>query len=64
MKILIGKAGFVVCLFLFLSHDAPAASPPLTDESSVEQWTFGEKARQAYDLIFSLDLNGVHRIIP
>ncbi|MEJ1240142.1 tetratricopeptide repeat protein [Chryseolinea sp. T2] len=63
MKILIGKAGFAVCLFLCLLKFADAA-PGSTGPGINDQWAFGEKSSRAYDLIFNLDLDAVHRLIP
>jgi tetratricopeptide (TPR) repeat protein len=61
MSILMRKAGFAVCLFLcFAATSSAATFSPAADE----QWTFGEKASRAHELVFALDLAGVHQMIP
>jgi tetratricopeptide (TPR) repeat protein len=61
MSILMRKAGFAVCLFLcFAATSQVAFSRTFADE----QWTFGEKASRARQLVFALDLAGVHKLIP
>ncbi|MGC3946669.1 MAG: tetratricopeptide repeat protein [Chryseolinea sp.] len=63
MKILLRKAGFTVCLFLCF-HISIASTTGSIVFNPNDQWSFSEKSKQAYHLVFDLDLNAVHRLIP
>lgn len=62
MMILSRKADLAVCLFLCLCLSAVADHRPAAGTN--EQWTFGATSGRAYDLIFELDLAGVHKLLP
>jgi len=63
MSILTGKAGLTVCLFLcYAATSLSMAFAATADNHSSpvapgeDQWTFGEHAARAYDLVFQLNL--------
>lgn len=58
------KAGIVTCLFLCFTYACPHATATDLPAAEGEQWTFTPLTQRAYDMVFTLDLNGVHSLIP